>query len=153
MPSLGHPSKFQRVSRLGFVTAATSLNGGQPNFGRCLAVSLTGTLCIRFPGLLPHNGILPHAKFTLCLTPAFSYIGSISARHSSSGHQQKFVASYKEWNYGTFAEGTTCIRLGGHHVWHRPTFLVISFSSSPILSGRGQHVYHTSSHDVALIRI
>jgi len=27
--SLGHPSKFQRVSRLGFVTAATSLTGGR----------------------------------------------------------------------------------------------------------------------------
>jgi len=26
--SLGHPSKFQRLSRLGFVTAATSLTGG-----------------------------------------------------------------------------------------------------------------------------
>jgi len=31
--------KFQRVSRLGFVTAPTSLNGGQPNFARCLAIS------------------------------------------------------------------------------------------------------------------
>ena len=30
--SLGHPSKFQPVSRLAFVTAATSLTRGQPNF-------------------------------------------------------------------------------------------------------------------------
>ena len=29
---LGHPSEFQRVSRLGFVTAATSLTEDQPNF-------------------------------------------------------------------------------------------------------------------------
>jgi len=29
---------------------------------------------------------------------------------------------YKEWNCGTFAEGATYIRLGGHHVGHRPTF-------------------------------
>jgi len=35
---LGHPSKFQQGSRLGFVTAATSLNGSQPNFAQCLAV-------------------------------------------------------------------------------------------------------------------
>jgi len=34
----------------GFVTAPTSLNGGQPNFARCLAVSWTGTLCIHFGG-------------------------------------------------------------------------------------------------------
>jgi len=51
--SLGHPSKFQRVSRLGFVTAPTSLIGGRPNFARCLAVSWAGTLYIHFWGLLP----------------------------------------------------------------------------------------------------
>jgi len=35
---LGHPSKFQLLSLLGFITAATSLNGSQPNFVRCSAV-------------------------------------------------------------------------------------------------------------------
>ena len=49
--SLGHPSKFQRVSRLGFVTAATSLTGGQPNLARRLAVSCAGTLLIHFRSL------------------------------------------------------------------------------------------------------
>jgi len=44
----GTPSKFQRVSRLGFVTAPTSLNGSQPNFARCLAVSCAGTSYIHF---------------------------------------------------------------------------------------------------------
>ena len=39
LAGLGYHSKFQRVSRLGFVTAATSFTGGQPNFARCLAVS------------------------------------------------------------------------------------------------------------------
>ena len=37
--SLEHPNKFQPVSRVGFVTAATSFPGGQPNCARCLAVS------------------------------------------------------------------------------------------------------------------
>jgi len=55
--SFGNPSKFQRVSRLGFVTAATSLTGGQPNFARPLVVSWAGTLCIHFRGLLPPDGI------------------------------------------------------------------------------------------------
>jgi len=36
--------------------------------------------------------------------------------------QPNFVAWYKEWNYGTFAEGATYIWLGSHHVGHRPTF-------------------------------
>jgi len=44
--SLWHPSKFQRVSCLAFVTAATSLNGPQPNYARCMAASCAGTLYI-----------------------------------------------------------------------------------------------------------
>jgi len=62
------------------------------------------------------------AKFTLRPSLAFSYIGSVTSRHSSSGPQRHFSASYKEWNYGTFADGATYIRLGGHHVRQRPTF-------------------------------
>jgi len=34
LASLGHPCKFQRVSRLGSVTARLSSSGRQPNFGR-----------------------------------------------------------------------------------------------------------------------
>jgi len=63
--SLEHPSKFQLVSRLGFITAATSLTGGQPNFAQCLAVSWAGTLYIHFRGPLCPKGILIGAKFTL----------------------------------------------------------------------------------------
>jgi len=99
--SLGHPSKFQRVSRLGFVTAPTSLIGGQPSFARCLAVSWAGTLYIHFWGLLPPNGILPGAKFTSGASLAFSCIGSVTVQqHSSCGHQQNFAAWYlyaTEW--------------------------------------------------------
>jgi len=43
---LGHPSKFQRVSHLGFVTAAASLTAGQPGFALCLAISWASTLYI-----------------------------------------------------------------------------------------------------------
>ena len=50
------------------------------------------------------------------------YIGSGTARQSSSGRQPNFAAWYKEWNYGNFAEGATYIPLSGHHVGHRPTF-------------------------------
>ena len=81
----GAPQQILTVSRLAFVTAPTSLNGGQPNFARCLAVSWAGTLYIHFRGLLSSNETLPGAKFTLRLTLAFSYIGVVTARHSSSG--------------------------------------------------------------------
>ena len=53
LAGLGYPSKFQRLSRVGFVTAPTSLIGGQPNFARCLAVSWGGALYIHFRGPLP----------------------------------------------------------------------------------------------------
>ena len=43
-----------------------SLNGSQPNFALCLAVSWHGTLYIHFRDLLPPDGSLPRAKFTLC---------------------------------------------------------------------------------------
>ena len=73
---------------------------------------------------LPPDGILAHAKFTLRPSIAFSYIGSVTVGlwHSSSESQANFAAWYKKWNYGTFAEGATYIRQGGHHVGHRPTF-------------------------------
>ena len=61
-----------------------ALTGGQPNFARSLAVSWADTLYIHFWGLLPPNGILPPAKFTLRPSFAFSYIGSVTAWHSSS---------------------------------------------------------------------
>jgi len=78
--------------------------------------------CIHFSRLWPPDGILPGAKFTLRPSLAFSYTGSVAARHSSSGRESNFAAWYKEWNCGTFVEGATYIRQGSHHVWHRPTF-------------------------------
>ena len=92
--SLEHPSKFQRLSRLGFFTTATSLSGGQPNFAktRCLAVSWVATLYIHFWELLLPNGILPSAKCTLRPSLPFSYIGSVIALHSSNGRQPNFAA-------------------------------------------------------------
>ena len=44
----GAPQQIQRVLRLGFVIAPTSLNGGQPNFAPCLAISCAGILYINF---------------------------------------------------------------------------------------------------------
>jgi len=60
------------------------------------------------------NIILSGVKYIAHPSLAFSCIGSVTARHSSSGRQPNFAAWYKEWNYGTFA--ATYIRQGGHHV-------------------------------------
>jgi len=120
--SLGHPSKFQRVSCLAFVAAATLLTGDQPNFAQSLAVSWAATVCTHVWGLLPPDGILTGAILTLRPSLAFSYIDSITAQHSSSGRQPNSAAWYKEWNCGTSTEGATYIQLDGHHVGHWPTF-------------------------------
>jgi len=46
-------------------------------------------------------------------TIAISYIGSVTARHSSSGRHANFAA---------LSRGLTYIRQGGHHVAPFPTF-------------------------------
>ena len=62
----GHSSKFQRVSRLGFVSAPTSLTGGQPNFAQtCRLLGWYTKLIYAFLGPLPSDGILPGA-YTPC---------------------------------------------------------------------------------------
>jgi len=93
-------------------------------FGRVLGLYIIYT----FFGALVPNGILRAAKFTLRPSLAFSYIGSVTARHLSSGRQPNFAAWYKKWNYGTFGEAATYIWLGGHHIGHRPTYLHIDHS-------------------------
>ena len=62
-----------------------SLEANQTTFGRFLAGTVYNTYILggSFPG-----GISPHAKFTLRPSLAFSYIGSATARHSSSGVSQ-----------------------------------------------------------------
>jgi len=103
--SLRHSSTFQRVSRFGFVTAPTSLNGGQPNFERCLAVSWA-----TFWGSCPATEfcqcqVQNHFASKSCI---LLYIGSVTARHSSSGRQPNFAAWYLWYLHGH----------GGHPVRH-----------------------------------
>jgi len=96
------------------VLVATSLSGSQPNFARCLAVSWAGTLYIHFWGLLSRNGILLCAKFTLRPSLVLSYIGSITARHSSSGRQTKFAALHEQMAPPIFGRAAITLGIGPH---------------------------------------
>ena len=69
-----------------------------------------------------------HARFPLRRSLAFSYIGSITARHSSSERLPKFAACYKEWNCTTFAEGASAHSAGRPSRWALAHILVLSFS-------------------------
>jgi len=79
---LGHPNLFQRVSRLGFVIIFTNFTQRRSTkfCNDVLPSAGTGTLYMHFPGLLPHNGFLPGAKFTFRPRLAFFYIGNVIAR-------------------------------------------------------------------------
>ena len=108
----GIPANFNRFS----VLASLLHRRGSTEVSqtaRCSAVSWADTLYIHFRELLSHNGILPGAKFTLRPSLAFSYIGSVTAWHSSSGPGP---------NSAAFSRGRHLYLAGGHHVGHRPTF-------------------------------
>jgi len=119
--SLAHPSKFQRVSRLGCFTAATSLNGSQTNFAQCLAVFCVGTLYIHFRRLLPRYGILPGKIHFASKSCALLYCQRYCTVHSTRVVGVSQIL--RRW-----AEGATYIWQGGHHVgnWLRSTFVVFS---------------------------
>ena len=88
------PQQFQQVSRLGFVTAPMSLDRG--------SAKLCTMFFFPFPGLVRYlyifGGSCPVREFStsavLTLQPslAFSYIGIVTARHLSSGHETNFAA-------------------------------------------------------------
>ena len=67
---------------------------------------------MHFRGLLPLTEFcqVQNSLYVQVLRSPIGYIGSLTARHSSSGRQSNFAAWYKEWNYGTFPEGATYIR-------------------------------------------
>ena len=109
--SLWHASKFQRVSRLSFVTAATSLTGGQPNFARCLP----------FPGLVHYIYIFVGSFCTLtgfCPVQNSLYIQVLrSSILAALLHGTPAAGVSQSLRRGT-RNGITELSLGDHHVGH-----------------------------------
>jgi len=119
--SLGYPSIFQWVSHLGFVTAPTSLNEGQPNFAHCLPISWTGTLYILFWRLLSLTEFC-HVQNSLC----------VQVLHSS------ILAALL---HGTRAVGVS------QTLWHRTRNGIIELSLL-VIYNRGHHLHSEGSHRV-----
>jgi len=120
--SLQHPSKFQRVSRLAFVTAATSLTGGQPNLARRLVVSWAGILSTHFRGLLPLTEFCPVQTSLYVQVLRSSILAALLHGTPASGVSQTLWRGIQGMELRNFRRGPTYIRLGGHQVGHRPTF-------------------------------
>jgi len=128
--SLGHPSKFQQVSRLGFVTAPTSLNGGQPNVARCLAVSCAGTLHkpIHFRGLLPLTEFC-QLQNSLCaqVLMRFPILAALLHGTRAVGVSQTLRRGIRKGITELLLHGLCHLYIpqGGHQVGHRPTFYFV----------------------------
>ena len=115
------PSKFQQVSRLGFVTAATSFTGGQPNFARCLAVSgLVWYTIYTFCGLLPPDGILLRAKFTCVLLYCQRYCTALQQRASA-----KLCGMVQQMELRNFRRGRHLYSTGRPSRWASAHILVL----------------------------
>jgi len=126
LASLGHTSKFQRVSRLGFVTAPTLLNEGQPNFARCWAISWAATLYI----YIFLGSSCPLKEF--CQVHRSHFVEVLrSAILAKLLHNTRAVcvcvrqtlrrATRKGIRLLSLLVCATYIPQGGHHVGHRPT--------------------------------
>ena len=127
LASLWHPIKFQQVSRFGFVTAPTSLSGGQPKFKRCLDVYWAGTLYIHLWGLLPlaefcqvQNSLYVQVLYSPILAALLHCTRAVgisqSLRHGArNGITELSLLVIFNWGRHLYSEG-------GHHVGHKPTF-------------------------------
>jgi len=123
----GTPANFNR-----FRILATLLNGSQPNFARCLAVFWAGRLFIHFRRFLPHNGILPGAKFTA------------SSKSCTLLYWQHYCTALEQWAWARlrrWAHGATCIQQGNHHVGHWPTFWFFWFIMAALRSKCGHYIF------------
>ena len=126
LAGLGHPSKFQQPSLLGFVTAATSLNRSQPNFARCLAVCQASILYMYFRGCCPltefcrdQNSLCVQVLRSPVLAALLHSIGAVGVsqtlRHGTRNGIMELLLII-------FNRGRHLYSDGGHHVGHRPTF-------------------------------
>ena len=114
---------FQQISCLGFLTAAPSVIRGQPNFARCLAVSWASTNIYIFGGSCPLTEFCQVQNSLTSKSCVLLYWQrNCTALEQRPSAKLCGVVPYRQWNFGIFAEGATYIRLGGHHVGHRPTF-------------------------------
>ena len=87
--SSGHPSKFQRVSHVGFITALDvnqTSHDVLPCPGLVHCIYIFGSSCPLREFCQVQNSLCIHVLFSL-------YIGSVTAQHTSSWHQPSFA----EW--------------------------------------------------------
>jgi len=119
--SLGHRSKFQRVSRLALVTAATLLTEAN----QTLHDVWPSPGLVYYISLYIIGGSCRLTEFCKIHFASKSWAVLFWQRYCTA-LQQRASAEFCGVVYGmelwNFRIGATCIQQGGHHVGHRPTF-------------------------------
>jgi len=121
------PSKFQHISRIGVITAPTSLTRGHPNFARCLIiVSWVGTLYIYFRGLSPWWNFVKckiHFAFKSCVLLCWQrYCTALQQRASA-----KLCGVGQEMELRNFRRGHHLYLAGRPLRWASAHILVLLF--------------------------
>jgi len=108
-------------------TAATSLNGGQPNFARFFAISRAGTLYIQFWGSCPLTEFC-QVRNSLCVQILRSpVLAALLDGTRAVGVSQTMQHGIRNGTMELsllviFNRGRHVYSEGGHHVGHRSTF-------------------------------
>jgi len=138
--SLGHPSKFQWISHLGFVTASMSLM-----FDRLLVWYTIYTFSGALVRWRNFSQFKIHFTSNSCVLLYWQrYCTALQQRAWA-----KLCGMVQGMELRNFRRGPHLYSAGRQSYWASAHILVLSFSS-PIHSGQRLDVYHTSTHDVAL---
>ena len=88
LAGLGHPSKFQQGFASWLRYCSEVVHRRPTKLCTMFGPLLVCYIIYRFSAAFVPDGISPSAKFTLRSSLAFSYIGSVTAQHYSSGVSQ-----------------------------------------------------------------
>jgi len=153
---LRYPSKFQRGSLHAFVTIATSLTGGQPNFARCLAISWAPILYYVhiFGGSCPLTefGQVQNSRYVQVLRS--STLAALLHGTPAAGVDQTLwhgtgngIMELSQRARHIFGWAAITLGIGPH------SSSIFFLFSSPNLSRCRLDVCHSSTHGVALVQI
>jgi len=131
LPVWGTPANFNWFCRLGFITPAMLLTGGLSNctmFGRLLGWYTICTFLVAFAAWRNFAMCKIHFASKSCVLVYWKHYCTALQQRASA----KLCGMVQGMELGTFAEGATYIRLGGHHVGHRPTFNACPWKNGPL---------------------
>jgi len=135
----GNFNRFRVLASLLQLRCSTESTKLCTMFGRLLGWYIIYT----FSWALAPSRNFATCKIHLASNSLRSPIGSVTTALQQRASAK--LCGMVKWNYGTSAHGATYIRLGGHHVGHRPTFLVWCPKDQVLMTCLGWAVDHCAS--------